>query len=98
MADDDGNNENGEEEGTNPTPEDEGSGWRRCRGIPDDRSADRGRTPRSYLTYAMSVIVSRALPDVRDGLEAEPATDPGRDERPESWPGQQAGQMRKDLR
>ncbi|MEM1305182.1 MAG: hypothetical protein AAGG46_09810, partial [Planctomycetota bacterium] len=22
----------------------------------------------SYLTYAMSVIVSRALPDVRDGL------------------------------
>ena len=23
----------------------------------------------SYLTYAMSVIVSRALPDVRDGLE-----------------------------
>ncbi len=25
---------------------------------------------RSYLDYAMSVIVSRALPDVRDGLEA----------------------------
>ena len=23
---------------------------------------------RSYLDYAMSVIVSRALPDVRDGL------------------------------
>ena len=23
----------------------------------------------SYLTYAMSVIVSRALPDVRDGLK-----------------------------
>ena len=24
---------------------------------------------RSYLTYAMSVIVERALPDVRDGLK-----------------------------
>lgn len=24
----------------------------------------------SYLDYAMSVIVGRALPDVRDGLEA----------------------------
>ena len=24
---------------------------------------------RSYLSYAMSVIVSRALPDVRDGLK-----------------------------
>ena len=24
---------------------------------------------RSYLDYAMSVIVSRALPDVRDGLK-----------------------------
>ncbi len=24
----------------------------------------------SYLDYAMSVIVSRALPDVRDGLKA----------------------------
>ena len=24
---------------------------------------------KSYLTYAMSVIVSRALPDVRDGLK-----------------------------
>ena len=23
----------------------------------------------SYLTYSMSVIVSRALPDVRDGLK-----------------------------
>src|SRR5262245_65454213 len=26
----------------------------------------------SYLTYAMSVIVSRALPDVRDGLKPSP--------------------------
>ncbi|MFM7918747.1 MAG: hypothetical protein ACKPJJ_00905, partial [Planctomycetaceae bacterium] len=25
----------------------------------------------SYLTYAMSVIISRALPDVRDGHAAE---------------------------
>ena len=25
---------------------------------------------KSYIDYAMSVIVSRALPDVRDGLKA----------------------------
>ena len=31
------------------------------------RIVDEMRT--SYLTYAMSVIVSRALPDVRDGLK-----------------------------
>ena len=31
------------------------------------RIQDEMRT--SYLTYAMSVIVSRALPDVRDGLK-----------------------------
>ena len=24
----------------------------------------------NYLTYAMSVIISRALPDIRDGLKA----------------------------
>ncbi len=29
----------------------------------------------SYLDYAMSVIVARALPDARDGLEAGPAAD-----------------------
>ena len=29
----------------------------------------------SYLSYAMSVIVSRALPDVRDGLKTGPASD-----------------------
>ena len=29
----------------------------------------RRRMRRSYLDYAMSVIVSRALPDVRDGLK-----------------------------
>ena len=28
-----------------------------------------GEMKRSYLDYAMSVIVSRALPDVRDGLK-----------------------------
>ena len=27
---------------------------------------------RSYLDYAMSVIIGRALPDVRDGLKAVP--------------------------
>ena len=34
----------------------------RNRGIEDEMRA-------SYLDYAMSVIVSRALPDVRDGLK-----------------------------
>ena len=29
----------------------------------------RRRMQRSYLDYAMSVIVGRALPDVRDGLK-----------------------------
>ena len=33
------------------------------------RSASRTRCASSYLDYAMSVIVSRALPDVRDGLK-----------------------------
>ena len=31
---------------------------------------------RSYLDYAMSVIVSRALPDVRDGLKARASPHP----------------------
>ena len=30
----------------------------------------------SYLEYAMSVIVGRALPDVRDGLKACPSPHP----------------------
>jgi DNA gyrase subunit A len=30
----------------------------------------------SYLSYAMSVIVSRALPDARDGLKARAAAHP----------------------
>ena len=33
----------------------------------------------SYLRYSMSVIISRALPDVRDGLEAIAAPYPLRD-------------------
>ena len=32
-------------------------------------SSSRTRSRRSYLDYAMSVIVGRALPDVRDGLK-----------------------------
>ena len=36
----------------------------------DIRSLDiKDEMRNSYLTYAMSVIVSRALPDVRDGLK-----------------------------
>lgn len=75
MADDDGNDDI-EEEGA--TPEDEGSGG----GDPDGEWTGGGpgalrmidlpiedELRDSYLTYAMSVIVSRALPDVRDGLK-----------------------------
>ena len=29
----------------------------------------RGELNESYLTYAMSVIIQRALPDIRDGLK-----------------------------
>ncbi len=63
MADD---NDNNNEEGTNPG------------GVGDDGGGDGSRMidlpiedelRESYLTYAMSVIVSRALPDVRDGLK-----------------------------
>ncbi len=70
MADDE-NNEN-EEEGASPE-EENGSGQGGNSGgagalhmidLPiEDELRD------SYLTYAMSVIVSRALPDVRDGLK-----------------------------
>ncbi len=41
-------------------------------GFPDDRNAPLNIVDElkdSYLTYAMSVIISRALPDVRDGLK-----------------------------
>lgn len=46
-----------------PVPNDDESGTR----IVDQPIEDELRD--SYLTYAMSVIVSRALPDVRDGLK-----------------------------
>ena len=37
--------------------------------LPDIKGVSiEGEMKRSYLDYAMSVIVSRALPDVRDGL------------------------------
>ena len=44
------------------TPDDRGAGDIRPVAITDEMK-------RSYLEYAMSVIVSRALPDVRDGLK-----------------------------
>ena len=66
MAED----ENGNENGSDITPEDQdsgggtGAGALRMVDLPiEDELRD------SYLTYAMSVIVSRALPDVRDGLK-----------------------------
>ena len=38
--------------------------------LPDIKGVSiEGEMKRSYLDYAMSVIVSRALPDVRDGLK-----------------------------
>ena len=70
MAEDEGNNENGDEDGTGTTPELQGSG--RGRGAGALRMIDlpiEDELRDSYLTYAMSVIVSRALPDVRDGLK-----------------------------
>ena len=53
------------DDGSIPTP-DEGSEDRR-RGIAPIAIED--ELKRSYLDYAMSVIVSRALPDARDGLK-----------------------------
>ena len=49
-------------------PEDEGEG---PPGLPEGVSpiTIEGEMKRSYLDYAMSVIVSRAIPDVRDGLK-----------------------------
>ena len=55
MADEDTND-------NEPGGEDPGSGDVRAVSIVDEMK-------RSYLDYAMSVIVSRALPDVRDGLK-----------------------------
>ncbi len=68
MAEDETNKEDGE--GENKGPEgyqdgiDGGAGAFRLIDLPiEDELRE------SYLTYAMSVIVSRALPDVRDGLK-----------------------------
>ena len=68
MADDDGTNQDGTpEDASNPSVGDgsgTGPGALRMLDMPiEDELRD------SYLTYAMSVIVSRALPDVRDGLK-----------------------------
>ena len=41
--------------------------WKRNRNINDTEYAD--VMQKSYIDYAMSVIISRALPDVRDGLK-----------------------------
>lgn len=70
MADEDGNNQNGSENGSGPAPEEDGNGGGGGAGafrMLDLPIEDELRE--SYLTYAMSVIVSRALPDVRDGLK-----------------------------
>jgi len=53
---------------------------------------------KSYLDYAMSVIVARAIPDVRDGLKPGAAAHPGRDERPGPRIEPRLPQMREDLR
>ena len=47
---------------TFPTPGDDET-------CPSSRSSSKTRWSASFLDYAMSVIVSRALPDVRDGLK-----------------------------
>ncbi|HVN12433.1 MAG TPA: DNA gyrase subunit A [Kineosporiaceae bacterium] len=52
--------------GQPPVPPAEGSGGAGSRVEPIDLQLE---MQRSYLDYAMSVIVSRALPDVRDGLK-----------------------------
>ncbi len=53
----------------NDTPEDDDNG--RDAGLPEGVSpiTIEEEMKRSYLDYAMSVIVSRAIPDVRDGLK-----------------------------
>ena len=52
----------------------------------------------SYLTYAMSVIVSRALPDARDGLKPSQRRHPGRDARLKPRAGLASHQVREDFR
>jgi hypothetical protein len=82
-----------------PTAQEGGRG--RCtrpgrgRLVPADRGA--GHRPRteldSYLTYAMSTIVDRALPDVRDGLKPQSAPHPVGPQRAEGAAGPQAHQV-----
>jgi DNA gyrase subunit A len=66
LADDDGNSEN-DEDRTSPEGGGSGGGGAGAFQMIDMPIEDELRD--SYLTYAMSVIVSRALPDVRDGLK-----------------------------
>ncbi|MFI5240675.1 MAG: DNA gyrase subunit A [Candidatus Saccharimonadia bacterium] len=53
---------------TPPTPPEETQGLLQFAHREENRTIE-GEMERSYLEYAMSVIVSRALPDVRDGLK-----------------------------
>ncbi len=54
---------------TPPPGADEPGGRRRDRPSDIEPISIIDEMKRSYLDYAMSVIVSRALPDVRDGLK-----------------------------
>ncbi len=54
-------------EGTDPTPPEEGGTLPPGPITPPVNIEDEVR--RSFLDYSMSVIISRALPDVRDGLK-----------------------------
>jgi DNA gyrase subunit A len=67
LADTDDPNENGSDEGLPPAGDTNGNGAMPVGKLVDLRIEDELKD--SYLTYAMSVIVSRALPDVRDGLK-----------------------------
>ena len=74
MADE--NDENGQEDENNqgdpPAPQGDGEDGGNVEGEGALRMIDlpiEDELRESYLTYAMSVIVSRALPDVRDGLK-----------------------------
>ena len=48
----------------------------------------------AYLDYSMSVIASRALPDVRDGLKPVHRTDPVHHVRKRTVPGEDVPQVR----
>ena len=69
-----GEKQNPEEESAQPSEEGEEGGGGKDISIQTDKGNIAGRDivnemQESYLDYAMSVIVSRALPDVRDGLK-----------------------------